>query len=134
MQREEQEAKARSLPVFIYISQHFQLAAQNTGRETQRETGRERERERGFSAGRRGDGPSPFRGVCTHKLCLLWPGAEHRVGSISIFLRLFLPHAVIYQEKPHGKVGSVYFSGEKLGFGVTRCRRGRAQRRPDTNL
>lgn len=27
MQREEQEATARSLPVFIYISQHFQLAA-----------------------------------------------------------------------------------------------------------
>lgn len=34
-------SKARSLPVFIYISQHFQLAAQSAGRETQRERERE---------------------------------------------------------------------------------------------
>lgn len=134
MQSEEQEATARSLPVFIYISQHFQLAAaaQQAGRETLAQSGRESER--GFAAGHRGDGLSLFKGVCTHKLCLLWPEAERRRGSISIFLRLFLPHAVIYQEKSHGKVGSVYFSGQKLGCCVTRRRRGRVQRRPNTNL
>lgn len=48
MQRDEQEATARSLPVFIYISQRFQLAAaaQQAGRERQEDTGTKRESER----------------------------------------------------------------------------------------
>lgn len=60
-----------------------------------------------------------LRGVCARKLCLLWPEAERRRGSISIFLRLFffLPHAVIYQEEPHGKVGRVDFCRHEPGEG-----------------
>lgn len=59
---------------------------------------------------------SLFKGVCKHKVCLLWPeaGPELLVCYIYIFLRLFLMwqnfrHAVIYQERPHGRSLSVHW-------------------------
>lgn len=48
MQREEQEARARTLPVFIYISQHFQLAAARLQPSALIERHPEREREGGL--------------------------------------------------------------------------------------
>lgn len=81
---------------------------------------------RRFAPGHRGPvmaslPPSSLKGVCKHKVCLLCPGAKLLVCYICVLLRLFLiwcnfQHAVIYQEKPHGRF--FFFCGDG-GVGAT---------------
>lgn len=84
------------------------------------ERGRGRGREGGCAAGHRGDSLSLLGVVCTHKLCLLWPQAERHRAGVATTLRLFLPHAVIYQEEPEEARGG----GGLGGFCVTWCSEG----------
>lgn len=113
---EEQEAAAR------FLSPSVSLAAGMVERG--------RGREGGCAAGHCGDSLSLLSGVCTHKLCFRWPRAERRRTAVTTTLRLFLPHAVIYQEEPEEARGGVGVGGLLRDLAL----RGPLQRHPNANL
>lgn len=110
---EKREGTACSLPVFIYISQHFQLAAVWTHKG--KDGGRRR-----FAPGRCGPAAPPLlKKVFSDMKCVCFgpKRGTSLVCCIYILLRLFImwqnfKDAVIYQEKPYAGVRSLFLGGK----------------------
>lgn len=101
------------------------MAAEHAG-----EIKRKVEREVCFRSLWPGNAPlSLSKGVCKHKVCLLWPEAGHKLLVCYIYIshRLFLmwqnfKRTIIYQEKPHGSSHFVQRSKKRVfSWGETQC-------------